>query len=315
MTRAACLLLALSAITFAACAAPADEPDSSEDPVTSSPSSATSPVPSAETNGATVGQGSDDGRLDEGDLHGADDPDAPDAPTTPADPLAGAGPKPTGTCTVTKDANGFFTRTTTKSSYVAYVPKSYDPTKPTRLVVGLHGCGDTALNFASWGINPQTTRASQDHIGISIGGKDGACWDLSTDGDKALAAIADVSKCFWVHQKKVVLAGFSSGGLLAYRLGLTQANRFAGILIQNSGLSGAGDANTLLTNAARRLPIAHRAHTSDTVFPLANVKADWTKIKAKGFPLATSEVPGTHDGSSADWATWLLPQSAPWIAP
>ena len=61
--------------------------------------------------------------------------------------------------------------------------------------------------------------------------------------------------------------------------------------------------------------IAHRTHTSDTVFPLAKVKADWTKTKAAGFPLLTSETPGGHDGVSADWAQWLIPQSASWIAP
>ena len=40
------------------------------------------------------------------------------------------------------------------------------------------------------------------------------------------------------------------------------------------------------------------------------MKADWAKTKAAGFPLLTSETPGGHDGVSADWATWLIPQSA-----
>lgn len=237
-------------------------------------------------------------------------------PVTPPDPNAGAGPKPTTTCSVTKDGAGFFTRTTPKSSYVAYVPASYDGSAPMRLIVGLHGCGDSAMNFATWGVNPNATRAKQQHIGISIGGQDGKCWNLGVDDDKVLAAVDDIAKCFWVHQKKVSVAGFSSGGQLAYRVGLKQASRFAAILIEDSGLYAAdSNPDALLANASWKVHVAHRTHTSDTVFPLTKVKADWSKTTAAGFPLLTSETPGGHDGVSEDWASWLIPQSAGWVAP
>jgi dienelactone hydrolase len=231
------------------------------------------------------------------------------------DPNGGAGPKPTTACSITKDGSGFFTRSSSESSYVAYVPSSYDGTKPMRMIVGLHGCGDSASNFAQWGVNPYDTRSSQDWIGISIGGEDGNCWNGSDDA-KVLAAVDDISQCFWVHQKKVVIAGFSSGGELSYRLGLGQASRFAGILIEDSGLYAAnGNPDGLLTAASWKINIAHRAHTSDTVFPLGTVEADWAKTTAAGFPLTTSVVAGAHDGTSTDWWSWLIPQSATWIAP
>jgi predicted esterase len=232
------------------------------------------------------------------------------------DPNAGAGPKPTTTCGVTKDSAGFFTRSSTLSSYVAYVPASYDGTKPMRLIVGLHGCGDNAMNYATWGVNPYDTRATQTHIGISIGGQDGNCWNMGGDDAKVLAAIDDISKCFWVHQKKISVSGFSSGGQLAYRVGLKNASRFASILIEDSGLYAAdSNPDALLANASRKVNIAHLTHTSDPVFPLAKVKADWAKTTAAGFPLLTKETPGQHDGQSSDWATWLIPQSAMWTAP
>lgn len=103
---------------------------------------------------------------------------------------------------------------------------------------------------------------------------------------------------------------------MAYRVGLQQASRFAGILIENSGLySATSDADGLLASASWKINIAHRAHTSDTVFPLTKVRADWAKIDAAGFPLATTETARGHDGTSDDWATWLIPQSASWVAP
>ena len=235
--------------------------------------------------------------------------------TTPANPNAGAGPKPAGTCSVTKDSAGFFTRGSGASSYVAYVPATYNGSTPMRLIVGVHGCGDSAYNFATWGVNPYETRTTQTHIGISIGGQDGNCWSASDDA-KVLAAVADISSCFWVHQKKIVLAGYSSGGELTYRLGMSQAAHFAGLLIEDSGLYDSGvNETTVMANAAWKLHIAHRTHTSDPVYPLAQVKADWAKEQAAGFPLMTSETAGDHNGTSTDWATWLIPNSASWVAP
>ena len=81
--------------------------------------------------------------------------------------------------------------------------------------------------------------------------------------------------------------------------------------------SPAADSNPdgLLANAARKIPIAHRAATSDTVFPISKVKADWTKTTNAGFPLTTSEVAGAHDGTSVDWASYLIPASSGWSLP
>jgi predicted esterase len=238
----------------------------------------------------------------------------PPTTTTGPDP----GPKPAGTCSITKDADGFFVRNSGLGDYVAYVPASYTGTTPMRAIVGMHGCGDTMANFARWGVNPSATRATQDHIGISLGSETGnnKCWSMGNDDAKVLAAVADLSKCFWIHQAKVTIAGFSSGGQLAYRVGMKNAAKLAGILIENSGLYAA-DSNPdgLLTNAARKISIAHRAHSSDTVFPIAKVKADWTKTTNAGFPLSTSEVAGAHDGTSVDWAQYLIPASAGWSLP
>jgi predicted esterase len=237
-------------------------------------------------------------------------PAAPPAATPPATaPVDDPGPAPAGCGAITKDKDGFFTRTTATASYVGFVPKSYAG-KPTTLVVGMHGCGDDAMNFATWAVNPWDTRGAQAHIGISVGGKDGSCWDTNKDQDKVLAAIDDVSKCFYVHKQKVVLAGYSSGGMLAYKLGLSQASRFAGIIIENSGLGGAQP-----TAAKWKINVAHIAHKNDGNFPLSGVHGDWAKLEAAGIPLQKSEVDGEHDGNSDDWNSFLLPKIAGWKAP
>ena len=91
---------------------------------------------------------------------------------------------------------------------------------------------------------------------------------------------------------------------------MKHADKIAGLVIEDSGFYGASDESTLLGGAAHKLPIAHIAHQSDTVFPLTSVQADWTKIKNAGFPMTTSVVAGTHDGTSADWNTFLIPHMA-----
>ena len=238
-----------------------------------------------------------------------------------ADPAAvsiEASPKPTSQCTVSKDANGFFVRASAKSSYVAYVPAAYTGKEPMPVIVGLHGCSDTAMNFATWGVNPWGTRSTQRHIGISVDGASGgaagsnSCWTRGSDDAKVLAAVDDLAKCFWLDRSKVTIAGYSSGGELAYKVALENADKFDGLLIEDSGLYANANPDQLLAGAAWKLPIAHIAHTDDTVFPLSQVQADWAKTTKAAFPLTTKVVAGTHSGTSDDWNTFLLPKITAW---
>lgn len=235
----------------------------------------------------------------------------------PGDP--GPKPIPDVTCAFSKDADGFFTRWSGKGNYVGYVPKSYDGNAPMRAIVAMHGCGDDMTNFAKWGVSPWATRSTQDWIGISVGNESGSgkCWSMGVDDDKVLAAVDDLARCLWIHHAKIVVAGFSSGGMLAYRVGLAHAERFAGILIEHSGLYAAAGSSedSFLSGASWKLHIAHRAAWGDSSFPIDTVRADWTRTQNAGFPLETSETAGTHDGTSDDWTAWLIPASKGWIAP
>ncbi len=254
---------------------------------------------------------------------------SPAAPAVDGNPGAGdaradapvdeAGPGPTQACPFTADADGFFTRTTAASDYVIRLPVGYDVAapRPTALLVAIHGCGDSAMNFATWGAVPYALRATQDYLAISIGGRDGMCWDLGTDVPTVQAAIADVRSCFYVHQKRIVVAGYSSGGMMAYKMGMTDAAHFAGILIENSGLyaAGLGNEDTALDAVAWKLNVAHTAHLDDQSFLIDQVRGDKTKMLAHGIPLVYREQPGTHDGTSDDWAQYLIPAMATWHAP
>jgi len=234
------------------------------------------------------------------------------------EPYAGQGP--TQVCTYTPDADGFFTLTSPQSPYTVRLPVGYDVQhpQPQRLLVAIHGCGDTAANFATWAAVPFSLRATQDYIALSVGGRDGTCWNASTDGVIVEAAIAHASSCFFVHPHKVVLAGYSSGGGLAYRMAMTDAQAYAGVLIENSGLYsvvGSGNVDATLDAADWNINVAHTARIDDASYPIASVHADWEKMIAHQFPLQSREIAGVHGDTATDWEGYLIPKMGAWVSP
>jgi predicted esterase len=204
------------------------------------------------------------------------------------------------------------------ATYVAYVPATFDAhAAPLPVVVGLHGCGDSAAHFADWALAPPETRATQRHIAVSVDGASArhACWDVRKDAPLVLAALDDIAQCLPVDRARVAIAGYSSGGMLAYAVALAHADRFAGALIECSALHRAGPIDKLLRAAGRKLPIAHRAHEADRVFPIAGVRRDCARLQRAGFPIELTIVPGDHQGSTADWIEALLPHLSTWRAP
>src|SRR4051794_33859772 len=110
------LLLSLGVVCSGSAGCSSDDDDAGGDPT---PASTVNGSPQPAPTGTTPGS-----VTPPGPTPGADDP----------------GPAPPGCGTLTKDKDGFFTRTTPQSSYVGFVPKSYAG-KPTMLVVAIHGCG------------------------------------------------------------------------------------------------------------------------------------------------------------------------------
>lgn len=243
--------------------------------------------------------------------------DASDAPPGPPPRPTGPGAPPTRAATIHADEQGFFELHTQASnlSYWARLPVGFAAGTPYPLVVGLHGCGDSAKNFVTWAVAPYDQRATQAHIGVSIGGRDGGCWDLGQDEAKVLEVVADVRQMFFVHQKKVTLAGYSSGGMLAYYTGMRNAYTFAGILIENSGLPFADQTDAVLAAAEWKLNVAMSVHLGDANFTIAATRGDRDRLQGAGFPVQFREVEGDHDGNSGDWVDFLLPKIVGFEAP
>jgi hypothetical protein len=224
------------------------------------------------------------------------------------------------------DGNGYFHLNSGQGPYVGYAPDTYNPAVQISLFVWMHGCGGVAEGDM-YAVAPFATRANQSYVAISIGGRDGACWNTNVDAPKVLAAIADISRYFNINPRKIYLGGYSSGGDLTYRVGFENAELFAGLLAENSDpFRDTGSTGPALMAAATwKINVAHLAHTEDDVYPIAGVRANLATLTANGFPVAKIEKAGHHydnsdfvagTGTDYDRIAFLLPYlDAGWTSP
>jgi predicted esterase len=226
--------------------------------------------------------------------------------------------------------SGYYT-----SGYYAVVPPSYDASNqtPETLLVWMHGCDGTA----HWDAQDLTAQFNSDraYILISLSGPESEglssgpdCWDTSnqTDVSKVLADIANVETHFNINRRRVIIAGYSSGGDLAYQTIFTHASTFAGILAYNSnpvrdntfgaayGLDAIDDA---IAGAAWKFPIIQVSHDHDDVYhvdrcgytgypvcpsgdpsgstnPDQGVSPAIAALQSAGFPVTFTVVAGHH---------------------
>ncbi|QIG45334.1 hypothetical protein G5V58_23575 [Nocardioides anomalus] len=205
------------------------------------------------------------------------------------------------------------------TDYWLTVPPSYDASHqtPTTLFVWLHGCGGEG-RYDIYDVSPGG--AAQSWIALSVGGTEGGCWDVDTDGAKVSAAIASVKTHFNIDPRAVVLGGYSSGGDLAYRTAFYDARSFAGVLAENTSpfRDTGSSASQSIAAASWRFNVVQLAHLQDDTYDIATVRQETGVLEAAGFPVTLVERPGKHydAGTVPDLQSVLLPYlRAGWRAP
>ncbi len=215
---------------------------------------------------ATVGDGGAGGPMDAGVDAGSDaGSDAGDDGGTDAGEDAGP-PNPYGTnCSRDQDMTGLVVRRGAYGTnaelhdYYTYVPSSYSPSTEIPLIISLHGAGDAAKNFVNlW-------EADADRGGFMVLVPEasavygpGYARDL-TDTDPIIGATGDIERCYNTDLRRHILHGFSAGGMIAYILGLSQADSYSGLAIASSDLTTAeiywGEAPRAAEHSALLAPV------------------------------------------------------------
>ncbi|MCU1324714.1 MAG: hypothetical protein JWN34_84, partial [Bryobacterales bacterium] len=117
--------------------------------------------------------------------------------------------------------------------YHVSLPANYDPDKPTRLYVWLHGRQNntTESEFIFSFMNPRPPGnapvADQGQIQVDLFGRiNSAGWHWAGEAD-VFEAIAAVKRRFKIDDKRVLLRGFSMGGEGGWHIALHYPDRFA----------------------------------------------------------------------------------------
>jgi len=116
--------------------------------------------------------------------------------------------------------------------YAVTLPENYDPAKPARLYVWMHGrqnnTTESEFLFAQQNLRPSNPPvADNGQIQVDCFGRlNGAGWHWAGEDD-VFEAIAAVKKRFNIDDKRILLRGFSMGGEGAWHIALHHPDRFA----------------------------------------------------------------------------------------
>ena len=172
-----------------------------------------------------------------------------------------------------------------------YVPPTYSASKPSPLLVLLHGAGQSAKEFTRGHLSEIF---DPDRIVVVFPDSRMPTWDMIYTGDygpdvrfidKALALT--FSKCR-IDPKKIALGGFSDGATYALSLGITNANFFSTVLAFSPGF-----VKPAVKTGKPRIFIGHG--TNDEILPIDMTSREIVAaLQEKHYPVKFEEFDGNH---------------------
>ena len=204
--------------------------------------------------------------------------------------------------------------------HAVYEPAGDGP-HPT--VVALHGWGANAMDLL--GLSPYLAGGQflvlcpQGPVEVPLGPMVGYGWFPLTMGappdPAAFAAAVDAARSFVdaavrrypVDPRKLVMFGFSQGGVLAYALALAEPERFAGLVALSSWFP-APLAQTLPPRDPQRLPTLLQHGTRDELIDISRGRESVENLRRLQVPVTYREYDMGHEISAeslADLSEWL----------
>jgi phospholipase/carboxylesterase len=207
-------------------------------------------------------------------------------------------------------------------AHTLYEPAGAGP-HPT--IVMLHGWGASAHDLI--GLAPflgggrVQMLCPQGELTVPIGNMNGFGWfpltgsgqlfdepAITRAGDQIRAFITRAAERYAIDRRKLVLAGFSQGGVLAYLVALSDPERFAGLAALSSWLPPPLAAMLPANEARHRLPTLVQHGSEDEIIAVARARQSVETLRGLGVPLIYREYTMGHEisaASLADLATWL----------
>ena len=215
--------------------------------------------------------------------------------------------------------------------YIVVEPDGFDPGRPYPLVVLLHGFGASMRDLV--GLSPSIDPGGYVYIfpnapiEMAIGyGTRGYAWTTigqPSSPDEAAKAEAllerlteEVAQHYGVAPGRMVLGGFSQGGMMTYRYGMPNPELFAGLAVLSGGVGGPDELRDRLP-VGRSQPIFISHGTEDGVIPVEEARRSVRFLEEEGYTPAYREYPIGHEISQEivkDLRAWIgrvLPPATP----
>lgn len=202
--------------------------------------------------------------------------------------------------------------------YAVFAPLHYEPNYAYPLVIWLHGAGNDErqlLRVMPW-ISMRNYVAIAPRGPRHVGEEGVSCQWPVCDADVA-SAEQSVTECvriakekFHVADHRVFLAGYQTGGTMAFRLGLEQAGRFAGLLslggpfpMENSPLARLEESRTL--------PLFIAQGRSSSLYPVERMCDELRLFHAAGMHVTLRQYPCGDELAPRmlhDMNVWMMEQ-------
>jgi predicted esterase len=197
--------------------------------------------------------------------------------------------------------------------YRVYVPTNYDASKKYPLVVLLHGAGGSETDFveAYQKLWPKFAE-ERGYILASVNGRGPTSgYSKESGGEQDVFDVTDlVMHHYSVDPAKVYLGGHSMGGGGTWRLGLANANKFAGLIpIAGTSAQLAPGLEAEL-KSGKKLPVLIVCGVKDALVAVAGCRSIADKAKDLNAPVTYKEYP---DGDHLSVAVMSVPSIFDWL--
>lgn len=212
-----------------------------------------------------------------------------------------------------------------------FLERDVGPSEPDAAVIWLHGLGADGHDFEpivpALGLPPDLSvrfifpHAPAIPVSINMGMVMPAWYDITgldpesrADGAGVKRSVAAVTRLIervrsqGVASERIVIAGFSQGGAVAWHLGLRHPERLAGLLLLSTYLPMASTVEAEASAANAQSPIFQCHGTQDPVVPMQWGQMGAELMRSQGRPIEFNTYPcphSVHPREIADIGQWL----------
>ncbi len=192
--------------------------------------------------------------------------------------------------------------------YTLSIPESFSSREKVPLIVALHYGGDVTPWYGK-GYLTMLVEPALWKLGAVIAAPDcpsPAGWDNPRSESAVLALINHLKRHHTIDGKRVVLTGFSLGGIGTWYLAAQYPGLFSAAIPVSA--MPKPDAAEIIGD----IPVYVIHSTGDEVFPVKRVEGVVEKLKAKGLPVRMKTLEGISHYRTASFVD-ALRETIPWI--